>query len=286
MADSFSDAAGALAWARTALAGADAEPLDAPILLAHVLGADRAALLAHPERPLTGAQRARFRALTVRRAAGEPVAYLTGRRAFYDMALRVSPDVLIPRPETEHLVEAALAWASGRRALVVADVGTGSGAIALALAAHLPDSEVWALDSSPGALAVARANAQEYDWGQRIRFAQGDLLQPLIAAGARADLIAANLPYIPSGEVDVLPVARYEPRRALDGGPDGLALIRRLLDQAPCALAPGGLLLLEIGAGQGAAVHELARAALPDARVRLLTDYAGHERVASIERGR
>ncbi len=287
MSETFTDVAGALAWARAALAAAaDTEPLDAPVLLAHVLGADRASLLAHPERPLTQSQAERFRALVARRAAGEPIPYLVGTRAFYDATLRVSPDVLIPRPETEHLVEAALAWAAGRGDLVVADVGTGSGAIALVLAKHLPDAQVWALDISPAALAVARANAQEYDWGQRVRVVQGDLLQPLIDAGVRSDLIAANLPYIPSRDVDGLPVARYEPRLALDGGPDGLALIRRLLGQAPRVLAPGGLLLLEIGAGQGAAVSELARAALPGSAVRLLTDYAGHARIVRIERGR
>ncbi len=279
-------AAGALAWARTMLAAApDSEPLDAPLLLAHVLGLTRAALLAHPDAALTSEQAAAFRALIVRRAAGEPVAYLTGTRAFYDRDLAVTPDVLIPRPETEHLVEQALAWARGRSALCIADVGTGSGAIAVTLAAHVPDARVWAVDVSAAALDVARANAARQGVSDRVTCVQGDLLGPLIAANVQADLIAANLPYVARPELDDLAVTRWEPRLALDGGPDGLDLIRRLLADVPRVLASDGLLLMEIGAGQGAAVCELARRACPGAAVRLAADYAGLDRVVSVQRG-
>lgn len=276
----------ALAWARAALKGAsEVEPLDAPVLLAHVLGVDRAALHAHPERPLTPEQFARFQQAIAERRRGVPVAYLTGKRAFYDRELAVSPAVLIPRPETEHLVEAALDWARGRTGLRIADVGAGSGAIAVTLAAHLPGAAVWAIDRSEEALAVARENAARAGVEKRITFVRGDLLSPLLAAALRVNLIAANLPYIPSADLDGLAVARFEPRAALDGGPDGLDLIRRLLDQAPAALTPGGLVLLEIQSGQGVRVAELAGTAFPGAEVRVLADYAGHDRVVWIQTG-
>jgi release factor glutamine methyltransferase len=283
---SLKNVAAALAWARAALAEvSESEPLDASLLLMHVLGVDRAALIAHPERPLTPEQSATYRDLIERRAAGVPLPYLTGRRAFYDLELIVTPDVLIPRPETEHLVEAAMAWARGRSGLRAADVGTGSGAIAIALVKHLLDAHVWALDISAAALAVARQNAARYGMLERIEFVAGDLVAPLIYRGQQADLIAANLPYITGDELGTLAVARHEPRLALDGGPDGLDLIRRLLDQAPRVLAAGGLLLLEIGAGQGERVRALAEMAFPGARVHIAPDYAGHDRVVSVERG-
>jgi release factor glutamine methyltransferase len=276
----------AFAWARAMLAAvSETASLDAQLLLTQFLGIDRAALIAYPERPLTPEQSATYRDLVQRRAAGIPLPYLIGRRAFYDLDLIVTPEVLIPRPETEHLVEAALAWARGRRGLWVVDVGTGSGAIAVALAKHLPDAHVWALDISAAALDVARQNAARYGMLERIEFVSGDLLAPLLSRGQQADLIAANLPYISSDELDTLAVTRHEPRLALDGGPDGLDLIRRLLDQAPGVLGAGGLLLLEIGAGQGEQVRALAEAAFLGAQVQITPDYAGHERVVSVKRG-
>ncbi len=275
----------ALVWARAALARAsDSGTLDAAVLLAHVLGTDRTALIAHPERPLSTEQAETYRTLVMRGAAGEPLPYLTGTRAFYGRDLIVTPAVLIPRPETEHLVESALAWVQGRAGLRIADIGTGSGAIAVTLAAHLPDAQVWAADVSPEALAVARQNAARYNLLDRIVFAPGDLLEPLRESGP-FDLIAANLPYIPCAELDTLAVARHEPRLALDGGADGLDLIRRLLAEVPGVLAAHGLLLLEIGAGQGAQVAGLTRETFPGAQVRVIPDYAGHERVVRIERG-
>jgi release factor glutamine methyltransferase len=244
---------------------------------------DRAALLAHPEQSLSAEQAARYRALVGQCAAGTPLPYLTGTRAFYDRAFHVTPAVLIPRPETEHLIDVVLAWARGRGDLRVADIGTGSGIIAVTLAAHRPGAAIWAVDVSPDALAVARHNAARYDLDQRITFLQGDLLDPLIERGIQIDVIAANLPYIARGDLEALPVARHEPHLALDGGADGLALIRRLLAQAPPVLAPGGLIGLEIGAGQGSQVGAIAAAVFATARIDVIPDYAGHDRVVRIE---
>lgn len=278
--------AAALTWARQTLAQTPvAEPLDGPVLLAHVLGCDRAALLAHPERPLTPEQAATFRALIVRRAEGIPVAYLTGRHAFFDLELLVTPDVLIPRPETEHLVELALDWARGRVGrLRVVDVGTGSGAIALALARHLPQAQVYAVDLSLAALRVARTNTARHGLGERVHFAQADLLAACGGLTPLFDLIVANLPYIPADALLDLPVARHEPRLALDGGPQGLTLIRRLIAQAPRVLAANGLLLMEIEATQGEQVTTLAAQAFPDAAIQVYQDYAGLPRVLRVER--
>lgn len=282
----------ALAWARARLAGvADCEPLDAPLLLGYVLGLSRAALIAHPEHTLTSAQAGQFRDLVERRAAGTPIAYLIGTHPFYDLPqdLIVTPAVLIPRPETEHLIEAALGWAAtraaqGRPPRTLADIGTGSGAIAVTLAAHLPGARVWAVDLSAEALAVAGQNAARCGVAERVHLVQGDLFDPLRRAGIVCDLIAANLPYVPSAEVDALPLVAYEPRLALDGGADGLDLIRRLLADAPATLTADGLLLLEVRAGQGEVVSALAAQALPGAAISVLPDLAGHDRIVRILR--
>ena len=263
---------------------------EALILLAHVLGVGRAVfavdVLAHPERALAPDRAAAFEALVTRRAAGEPLPYLTGTRAFYHHDFLVTPAVLIPRPETEHLVEAALDWSRQRapegRGLTLVDVGTGSGAIALSLAAALPGATVHALDVSPAALDVARRNAARMGVANVI-FGQGDLLAPL-PPDVRPDLVIANLPYIPAAELATLPVARHEPRLALDGGPDGLDLIRRLAAQAADRLATPGCLLLEIGAGQGEAAAVLAAACFPAGRIDVINDYAGHDRVVRVVR--
>lgn len=255
---------------------------EAQALLGAVLQTDRAALLAHPERLLMPEQAERFGALAERLAAGEPLPYLIGRQAFYDRDFFVTPDVLIPRPESELLVEEALAFARLQPNLTLVDVGTGSGALAVVLAAHLPAARVYATDISPAALVVAQRNAEQY--GARVTLLPGDLLQPLIERGIKVNLLVANLPYIAAGDLPGLAVSRYEPRLALDGGPDGLDLIRRLLLQAPAACLPGARLLLEIGADQGAAALALARAAFPAAVVDCLRDLAGHDRAIRISR--
>jgi release factor glutamine methyltransferase len=243
-------------------------------LLAEVLKVNRAYLLAHGEVELTDGQAAAYEALIRRRAAGEPVAYLLGRKSFYDREFIVSPAVLIPRPETELLLE----WALEIPAQTVVDVGTGSGALAVTFAAHRPDAVVYAVDISPAALEIARVNAARNN--VHVQFLEGDLLQPVINLGIKADLVMANLPYIASDEVPTLEVSRYEPALALNGGADGLTLIRRLLAQTARACNPRATLLLEIGADQGQAALALAR---QFGEAELRQDYAGLDRMVRIK---
>ncbi|RME87431.1 MAG: peptide chain release factor N(5)-glutamine methyltransferase, partial [Anaerolineae bacterium] len=230
--------------------------LDAQVLLAHVTGKPRAWVLAHPDVPLTPEQERALKAALSRIERGEPLPYVLGHWEFYGLDFLVTPDVLIPRPETELLVEHAIEWLTAHpERRLAADVGTGSGCIAIALAVHVPDLSVIATDISAAALEVARRNARRLDVGERIRFICCDLLpepsEPL-------DLLCANLPYIPSATLRDLDVYRREPTLALDGGPDGLDLIRRLLTIAPRYLSPGGLILLEIEASQGVQALALA----------------------------
>lgn len=256
------------------------DSLDAHVLLGAALGVDRAYLLTHPEALLTSEQAEHFTAWVTRCAAGEPVAYILGRRAFYDREFAVTSDVLIPRPETELLLENALAWV-GERSVTAADIGAGSGALAVTFASNRPNADVYAVDISPAALEVARGNAARH--GASVTFFEGDLLTPLIERGIKLDLIMANLPYIPAGDLPDLAVTRYEPRLALDGGIDGLELIRRLLGQVPQVAKPGALVLLEIGAGQGEAVLALARQVLEPQDATLIFDYAGLDRIIRVQ---
>ncbi|NTU78904.1 MAG: peptide chain release factor N(5)-glutamine methyltransferase [Chloroflexales bacterium] len=292
---------GALLRAATAelSAASPTARLDAELLLAHVLAWPRARLLAEREQRPTGEQTAAFAALLARRAAGEPIAYLTGHKEFYGLALEVTPDTLVPRPETELLVDLALEAArelderrrakDGGRAgqaeaspsadsppsLIIADIGTGTGAIAIALASHLPKSIVYATDLSAAALAAARRNVERYELDRRVRLLHGDLLAPLPEP---VDLLVSNPPYTILAEVEPN-VRAHEPWLALDGGPDGAAIYRRLLAIAPAYLRPGGAVLLEIGAWQGALVADLLRAALPEATVSVHQDLSGRDRV-------
>jgi len=260
----------------------DSAALDAQVLLCAVLEVERAYLLAHPEQSLTPDQIAQFESFVERAALGEPLAYILGRRAFYDREFFVTPAVLIPRPETEHLLEAALTFARMHSGCTAVDVGTGSGALAVTLAALSLGTTVHAVDFSPAALNVARRNAALHQ--VNVQFWEGDLLRPLIEEGIKADLIMANLPYIATGDLPALAVTRFEPRLALDGGADGLDLVRRLLQQAPIICNPGALLLLEIGADQGASASALARSAFPDADVSIIPDLAGLDRIIQIRR--
>lgn len=239
------------------LPGAGLDPAEAELLLAHVLGRSRSWLYAHRDDPVDPADADRFRALLARREAGEPVAYLTGRRGFWSFDLRVTPDTLIPRPETELLVERALDRLPATAELRLADLGTGSGAIAVALAHERPRARVVAVDLSPGALEVARANAAELGLAN-IEFRQGDWLAPL--AGERFDLLASNPPYIAEGDPH-LDDLRHEPAPALSSGHDGLDAIRTIAREAPAHLLPGGWLLLEHGWDQGDAVRGILVAA-------------------------
>ena len=199
----------ALDFGRKNLAStSESASLDAQRVLGFVLGKDRAYLLAHPEPLLTADQTAQFIALVERAAAGEPLPYILGHQAFYDRDLIVSPAVLIPRPETELLLENALAFARSRSNCTAVDVGTGSGAIAVTLAANCPSATVYAVDVSPAALDIARQNAEANS--ARVHFLEGDLLTPLITRGIKIDLLMANLPYIASGDLPALAVSRYE----------------------------------------------------------------------------
>jgi release factor glutamine methyltransferase len=250
-------------------AGVDTPRLDAEVLLAHVLGVDRAALVLDRDRPVQGAAVRAYQDAVRRRAfAREPVAYITGTKGFRRLDLAVDPRVLIPRPETETLVEAAVAEIpQGAR---VADVGTGSGAIALALADERPDLDVVATDLSEDALAVARANAARL--GLAVAFVHGDLL----AGAGPVDAVLSNPPYVEDGAPLAPEIDRHEPVAALRAGPDGLAVVRRLV--AAAAASPAAFLAVEVGAGQAADVQALARAA-GFARTGARPDLAGIERV-------
>ncbi len=265
------------------LATVDSPRLDAELLLAHALDVSRAHLWAHPEQPLTPEQQHHYHDLLVRRAQGEPLPYITGRVEFHGLELAVDPRVLIPRPETETLVDLALAWQveAACRVLEVADVGTGSGCIAVSLAHALQaQAHLYALDLSPDALAVAQSNAERHQVADRIDFLQSDLLAALPCP---VDLILSNPPYVAADEPLPRHVRQHEPRLALDGGRDGLDLIRRLLSQASAHLRPGGAVMLEIGASQGPAGTELAQAAFPQAEVAVHLDLAGLDRVLVVQ---
>jgi len=265
--------------------GIEEPELTAEVLLRHVLQLDRAYLFLRLPDQLSDEQAVAYQDLLARRIRHTPTAYLTGRREFYSMSLAVGRGVLIPRPETEHVVEAALDVAramlgtSSRVTLV--DVGTGSGAIALAVAKQLPALRVLATDLSPAALAVAGLNAKRLRLAGRVTFLGGDLLTPLTK---QVEIITANLPYIPTAVWAALPpeIRDHEPRAALDGGDDGLRVIDRLLAQVPAHLAPGGVVILEMQYDQATALTALVAERLPGAAVAILPDLAGHDRVAVI----
>ncbi len=275
-------AADAVAALRERLAPASSSAaLDAELLVARVLGLPRAALAADPGRALAPEELTTLESLTRRRLAGEPVAYLTGCREFWSLELEVTPDVLVPRPETELLVERTLAAVAGIARPAVLDLGTGSGAVALAVAASRKDAAVTATDISPAALAVAKRNAARIGL-PNLRFFAGDWYAPL--PGARFDAIASNPPYVAEGDPALARLA-HEPQLALAAGPDGLEALATVAAGAAAQLAPGGRLLLEHGAGQGEAVRALLRAAGFEG-VETCRDLAGHERVTEGARPR
>ena len=284
--------------ARLRASGSESARLDAELLLGWAIGAERTSILAHPEAPVGVDAAFVFEAGLARREKGEPVAYIRGMKEFHGLALSVDPRALIPRPETELLVEEGLgdiAWRltsaprpAGTPPVRVLDVGTGSGAIPVALASllrkrrMLPEVTILAVDCSAEALDLARENVVGHALADSISFVEADLVPD---GELPFDVILANLPYIPSAEVDGLPVAAsFEPRLALDGGPDGLGVVRRLLEALPAALAHDGVALLEIGWNQGPAVAS-AVAALPgEWSCRVLPDLSGRDRVARVER--
>lgn len=287
---SDTDALGEVLRAGIALlraAGVERAEREAGWLLEAALGASPLTVRLERVRRLSEDERARAARLFARRASREPLQYILGTQEFCGLDFLVGPEVLIPRPESELLVQ-ALAGADAVRAHpLVADIGTGSGCLAVAAAHRLPELLVYAVDLSPPALRVARANAERHGVAGRIRFLEGDLCRPLEAEGLRGKLgaILSNPPYIADAEIDGLQpeVKRFEPRLALAGGPDGLALHRRLLAEAWPLLAPGGALLVEVAAGQAGAVRDLAEAQGGYRLVRVLTDGAGLDRVVCLE---
>lgn len=248
-----------LRWtvARFERQGLDSARLDAELLATRAFARSRVELYTHYDQPLGEGELASYRALVQRRLAGEPVAYILGRKEFWSLDLQVDARVLVPRPDTETLVELALSLLAGKASARVVDIGTGSGAIAIALKKERAGDEVVAVDLSAEALTVARENAARVD--VQIGFLEGDLLAPLTGS---FDLVVSNPPYIPSAQLAGLSAeVRCEPRLALDGGDDGLGVVRRLVGGARAVLAPDGWLALEVGAGQATQAGELLRAA-------------------------
>jgi len=238
-------------------------------------------ILAHSEAALSATQQAKLTALIARLKQGEPLPYLTGRQEFFGLSFEVSPAVLIPRPETELLVETALRWLRLHPAAdSVLDVGTGSGCIAISLAVHAPVLRVIATDLSAKALSIAQRNAEVHHVEARITCVQADLIPKDLG---RFDLICANLPYVPTSKLAEVNSLPFEPILALDGGPDGLALIKRCLAYAPAHIRAPGMLLFEIEASTGNAAIALAHEAFPRSKVTLIPDLAGKERLLTIE---
>ena len=276
--------------------------LSAELLLMHVLGRDRTWLYTHPEEPLDLYVLAKYFALIARRAAGEPAQYLTGKQEFWGLDFEVTPAVLIPRPETEHIIEVALERLGPRGiktnmrtgepspALRIADVGTGSGCLAVALARELPHAEILATDISAPALEVARRNASRHGVGDRVHFIQTDLIEAALQTPAHEaqsfDLIVSNPPYVARNEAASLPreVREHEPASALFGGPTGVEIYVRLIEQAASLLRPRGILVLELGYGAADAVRRLFHVQQAWANVSLTNDLAGIPRVIAAER--
>ncbi|GAB4169078.1 MAG: peptide chain release factor N(5)-glutamine methyltransferase [Roseiflexaceae bacterium] len=274
-----------LIWATTALRQVSPTArLDAELVLAFVLAWPRVRVLSERQHIPSPDQQQHFHELIARRAEREPVAYLIGEREFYGLSFFVDRRVLVPRPETELLVDTAIRWARGQPGpLRVADICTGSGCIAIAITAQLQGrlaARTIATDLSTDALAVAQINCQRHGLTQQIDLRQGDLLAPL--NGQVVDLLVSNPPYTLLDQIDE-GVRRHEPHMALDGGPDGLDFYRRLLSSAPAHLAPYGILLLEIGADQGQAVAALAHESFPDATIHIHQDLAGWDRVVAVD---
>jgi release factor glutamine methyltransferase len=275
-------------------AESDTPQLDSAVLMAHVLGVSKTWLYAHPSRQLTEKEIADFEALVRRRMCHEPIAYLVGYKSFFGLDITVDNRVLIPRPETELLVERVLTFTKqflrDDRPPRIADLGTGSGAIAVALAVNVPQAIIYATDVSDAALAVVSQNVWRYGVGEQVQILPGGLLDPLPEP---VDVIVANLPYVASEDLPTLPpqVRDFEPTVALDGGPGGLEVIGALLHRiaedplARSRLNPGSRIYLEIGADQGLRLRSMVETLLPQAHIDLLMDYAGLDRVAVIALG-
>jgi release factor glutamine methyltransferase len=258
----------------------DTPDLDSQVLLARILDMPRSRVLAHPEISLTKSQSTKLKTMVARLQEGDPLPYILGHWEFFSLEFDVTPDVLIPRPETELMVEIALNWLRQRpECRRAADIGTGSGCIGITLAVNIPDLHVSATDISPKVIPVARRNAEKNHVEKRMDFVCCDLFP----AGSYYDLIVANPPYIPTQVLRKLPIYGHEPTLALDGGPDGLTLIRRLITSLPNHLVAGGLLLMEVEASEGPAGLDLAFNAFSEARIHLHRDLAGHDRILEVQ---
>ena len=270
--------------------GIDRVRLEAKLLLAHALGVRKEDLILHPDQGLTGPQEEKFLQLVERRCRKEPLAYITGHREFWSLDFKVNPKVLIPRPETEEIIERLMALVSGKRRgeeIHVLDVGTGSGILAVAAAVELPQAQVTAVDISVAALEVARNNAHRHQVADRIDFLQMDLMKDWrLPKNPLYDFILSNPPYIPFGKVECLmpDIRDYEPRAALDGGPDGLTCYRRIIPNAFRYLKPGGHLIIEVGESQAGWVRQNLRAQGGFDEIATLQDLSGKERVVSARR--
>jgi release factor glutamine methyltransferase len=251
--------------------------------LAHLLKLDRVGVYINLKQELSNEQTTAFSQLIHRRLNHEPTAYITGHKEFFGIDFQVSPSTLIPRPETELLVEKAIGLANATfpQSCLIADIGTGCGAIAIAIAFHLPQAKIYATDISASALEIARGNCRQHGMSDRVTLLHGDLLCPLPEP---VHLIVANLPYISESELPILPpeISMFEPQIAFSGGTDGLEQIEKLLSQCGEKLLPKGAVMLEIGYEQGQTVSQLAKKYIPNARVNVLTDLAGLDRAAMI----
>lgn len=267
-------------------AGVAEARLESEVMLTDVLGVPRHRIYAYQDDALTEEAVEVLEGVVERRLRREPLAYILEHREFYGVDLKVGPGVMVPRPETEMLVERALLVClerMDRAGLVVADVGTGSGCIAVSLAMHLPGVSLYATDVSSEALEVARANVEKFGLGGRVTLLEGDLLEPL---PGRVDVIVANLPYIPAPRLGELqPELAWEPRAALDGGVDGMDQLRRLMGQAACRLAGDGVMLLEIDPGQGGPLRRLGEKLFPGVGSMVEKDLAGLDRLFVLEAG-
>lgn len=273
----------ALNAAETELAasGVDGPRLTAELLMAHVMGTGRAGVYARLREPLDDVLADAFFGYVQRRAGREPLQHITGRQEFCGREFEVTPDTLVPRPETELIVDEGLSRMAGMTGGLAADIGTGTGCIAVSLAAGAPGLTVYAVDVSSSALEVARRNAARHGVAGRVVLVQGDLFGPLAGMGleGRLDLVVSNPPYIPSGELPGLqPEVGFDPVSALDGGPDGLDVVRRIIADAPVFLKPGGALIVEVAAGQSDAVRRLVECSGALLFERFLVDFAGIER--------
>jgi release factor glutamine methyltransferase len=270
-----------LTRAKLAAAGDVEDPgLESEVLIRHMLNLTRAQLFTDLSVELSPGQQAAIDLRAERRLDGEPLAYIINSREFYGLDFFVDSRVLIPRPETELLVEETIRLFKDRTEAVLADIGTGSGAIAVSVAVNLAAAKILATDVSPQALEAAGANARRHRVEERIDFLQGDLLEPLKSP---ADAIIANLPYVRTSDWQAMPSAAFEPRIALDGGQDGLDYIKRLIDHLPGKVKQGGYVLLEIGLGQAEAVILYVKKAFPETRIEVLKDLAGIDRVVEIK---